>query len=255
MRYLPIVILLLSMVFIAPLSHAAYIITAINTTVSTNLNTSARVIEIYKVSISNTSVGQYTTDRLALNFTLSQWQNVIGSGLTEHIINPRGGSIYDFNFIPGPIVSSNNGKIADLVLSYIATNVTTINQTGPRAFLYKFNRGALNYQNAESGEVLGLNTSLTVILPIGSRIDLVSPNPDYPAFGFAKSYRNVTSLTWDSDEALSQFTLMYTINESLQDEVLSFFQQIYNYLGGFAILIIIIGVAALVIYTYLKSGK
>ncbi len=253
MKYLPVAMVLLLLVFVQ-FSHASYIVTAINDTVTLNSNTSATVVEIYKISLSNTSVNQYDQDRLALNFTLSQWQNVVGPSLIEHIINPRG-SVYDFNFVPGPITNSNDGKIAYLVLSYIATNVTTVNQTAPRTFVSNFNRNVLNYQNAESGEVLGLNTTLTVVLPSGGRIDSVSPNPDYPAFGFTKNYRNVTAVTWDSDEALSKFTFVYTVQESLQDEVLGFFDTIYGYLGGFAYLIIIIAIALLILYTYLRSEK
>ncbi len=252
MRFVAASAAILLVLALMPFSHASYILTAINTTVSLNQNTSAQVVEILRVSITNTSVAQYSTDRLALNFTLSQWQNIIGSSLIEHIVNPHG-SIYDFNFLPGPIVSSTNGKVADLVMSYSVTNVTTVNQTGPRTFVYKFNDDVFNYQNAASGDVLGQNTTLTVTLPQGAKVDDVLPIPDYPSFGFAKSYRNVTELSWDSDEPLSKFVLTYTVTESLQDEVLGFFEHVYSYLGGFAYVIVILAVAALIIYTYLRT--
>ncbi len=251
MKYALIAISLLFLLTVQ-VSHASYIITRINDTVSLNQNTSASVVEIYKISLSNTSVSQYAQDRLALNFTLSQWQNIIGSQLTVHIINPRG-SVYHFAFDPGPVQVSNNGKIAYMVVSYIASNVTSVNQTGPRAFTYSFNPSALNYQNAESGEILGLNTTLTIIVPTGSRITSVSPPPDYPRLGFTKNYTGVTQLTWSSDELLAGFTLKYTTEESLQGEVIAFFTQAYYFLGIGVYIIIIAVIAAFIVYTYYRA--
>ncbi len=251
MKYVLVAVSLLFLLTVQ-LSHASYIITGINDTVSLNQNTSASVVEIYKLSLTNTSVSQYAQDRLALNFTLSQWQNVMGAQLTVHIINPKG-SVYHFTIDPGQVVTSNNGKVAYMVVSYIASNVTDVNQTGPRAFTYTFNPSALNYENAESGEVLGVNTTLTIVTPPGSRIVTVSPPTDYPALGFTKNYTGVTALTWSSDELLAGFTLKYTTEESLQNEVIAFFTQAYNFLGiGFYIIIIAV-IAAFIIYTYYRA--
>ncbi len=252
MRYALLAISLMLLSLALPLSHASYIITGINDTVSLNTNSSASVVEIYKISLSNQSVGQYAAYRLALNFTLSEWQTIIGPDLTVHIINPRG-SVYRFAFDPGPVQISNNGKIAYMIVSYIASNVTDVNQTGPRTFTYNFNPSVLNFQNAESGEILGLNTTLTVITPSNSRITAVSPPPDYPPLGFTKNYTGVTTLTWSSDELLAGFTLKYTTQESLQDEVIQFFTQVYTYLG-IGIYFIIIGIIAIfILYTYFKA--
>jgi hypothetical protein len=246
--------LLFAALLIVPISHASYTVTAINTTVTLNQNTSAQVIEIFNIDVSNQSVNQYTADRLALNLTLSQWQSLIGPQLVEHIVNPRG-SIYDFDFLPGPLTTSNNGKVADLVLSYSVTNVTTVTQTGPRNFLYSFDNDVFNFQNAVSGAVLGDNTTLNMVLPEGSRIVKISPNPDYPAFGFTQNYRNVTYFSWNSDESLSSFTLNYVLQESLEQEVVNFFDSVYDVLGAFAYILIIVAIALLILYTYLKAGK
>lgn len=251
-RVLIAVLLLLSMPLFLQMAHANYIVTGINDTATLNQNTSASVVEIYKISLNGTSVSQYSQYRLALNFTLSQWQNIIGQQLTVHIINPKG-SVYHFAFNPGPVQNSNNGKIAYMVVSYIASNVTSVTQTGPRTFSYKFNPAVLNYQKAESGEVLGLNTTLTVITPKGSRITAVSPPTDYPPLGFTKNYTGVTSLTWSSDELLAGFTLKYTTQESLESEVTGFFTQTYDYLGAWVYAIIIAVIAVFILYTYYRA--
>ncbi len=246
---------LFAFAMLAGTTDASYLINNINTTVVLNTNTSASVTEILNLSISNSSAGQYTADRAALNFTLSQWQTLIGSSLVEHIVNPKG-SIYGFSFIPGPLISSVNGRIALLELRYYVSNVTTVNQTGPRTFLYQFNNNVFNFEHAESGEVLGYNTTLTIIVPSGARVLSVFPVPDSPAVGFTKNYRGVTTLSWSADEPLSEFVLSYTVEESLQAEVLTFFGDVYNYLGGgFVVIIIAIAIALFVVYTYWKVGS
>lgn len=237
-----------------PLSHAAFTVLNINTTVTLNTNTSAQVIDIIKVSISNTSIQQYNTDRVALNLSISQWQNIIGPALIEHIVNLKG-TIYDFNFLPGPIVYTSGIPTAFLVLSYYVSNVTTSNQTGPRLYVYMLNNSVFNFQHAESGPVLGPNTTLTVILPQGSRISSVYPIPDVPAYGFEQKYSNVTEISWNADEPLAQFVLTYTVQQSLQSEVITFFDQLYGRLGSFSYVIIIVAIALFIIYTYLKAGK
>ena len=67
---LAITAVLLAALLVLGTANATYIVTAINTTVSLRTNTSAYVSEIMRISVSNTSVSQYTQDRLALNLTL-----------------------------------------------------------------------------------------------------------------------------------------------------------------------------------------
>ncbi len=255
MKHISLVFLLLALVAAVPISHAAYIVTAINTTVSLNYNTSAQVVEVLRVSVTNQSVNQYTTDRLALNLTLQQWQGLVGPSLVEHIVNPHG-SIYDFNFLPGPLLNSNNGRIGYLVMTYSVSNVSTVKETGPRTFLYSFNPNVFNYQNALSGQVLGQNTTLQIILPQNSKIDHIVPEPDSPSVGFIQGYKNVTSVTWNNDESLSSFALTYTVTQSLQDEVISFFAGVYNQLGVTIVaLLIIVAIAFFIVYTYFRAQK
>ncbi len=251
---LAITAVLLAALLVLGTANATYIVTAVNTTVSLKTNTSAYVSEILRVSVSNTSVSQYTQDRLALNLTLSQWQNIIGPELTQHILNPKG-SIYDFGFVPGPLINSNNGKIAYLQMIYLVTNVTTVNETAPRTFVYSFNNDVFNFQHAESGVVLGENTTLTIILPQGAKLDSVYPPPDSPAFGFSQGYRNATSFSWYSNEPLSKFDLTFTVEQSLQGEVLQFFEDAGNWISSVAYLLLALAIAAFIVYTYYKVGR
>jgi hypothetical protein len=246
-----IILLFISFMFFLTEINASYTILSINTTVTLNQNTSAYVNEVLKVAVSNISASQYLTNRLALNLSLSNWQVLIGPELTEHILNPKG-MIYGLKFLPGPLVPTNNGKVAYLQMSYYVSNVTTMNVIGPRAYQYSFNRNVFNFEAAKSGIVLGPNTTLNIVLPKNSQIISVYPLPDYPALSFAQNYRNVTELSWYQNEPLSAFTLVYVVHESLQDEVLNFFLKIYNLLGIYTYIIIILLIVAFLIYMYFK---
>ncbi|MCL5433802.1 MAG: hypothetical protein M1538_02380 [Candidatus Marsarchaeota archaeon] len=241
----------LLLIFVIAEAHASYAVLSLNTTVNLNTNTSAYVTEVLKVAVSNISTSQYTTSRLALNLTLSNWQNIIGPELTQHIINPNG-ALYNFKFLPGPLISTNNGKVAYLQMNYYVSNITKLNITGPRRYQYTFNNKVFNFESAKSGVVLGPNTTLTIMLPKGSQIISVYPLPDSPALGFAQNYRNVTKLSWYENEPLSTFNLVFVVNESLQDEVINFFLSVYNFLGIYVYLIIILIIILFIIYIYFK---
>jgi hypothetical protein len=254
MKSYPLVLALLAVALCATFVSGNIVVTNLNTTVALNTNGSAQVTEITTISISNLSVAQYTADRLALNLTVSQWQNLIGPSLVEHIVSARG-ITSNFRFLPGPANNSQNGKTAELLLSYSVTNVTRYNETGPRTFLYSFNNGVFNFQHAESGQVLGENTTLTVVLPQGAKIASVYPLPDSPSFPVGTGFGNSTRLSWSADEPLSKFTLTFTVQESLEQEVAGFFNSIYKYYGGLLLVLGIGVIAFFITYTYLRTAK
>lgn len=68
-------ILMLS--FLAFTASASYTVQNLNVTMALKTNTSAQVSEVLKVLVSNASVSQYSTNRLALNLTLSNWQTLV----------------------------------------------------------------------------------------------------------------------------------------------------------------------------------
>lgn len=244
----------LMLVAMIPLSHASYSVSSLNVTVALNKNTSAQVTEILTLLISNSSVQQYTTNRVALNLTLSNWQSIIGPLLVQHIINPTRG-VYNFKFLPGSVTVINGQNYAYLLMSYEVSNVTVVNQTAPRNFVYRFSPGVFNFEHGASGQVLNPNTTLTVVLPAGSQIKSVYPIPDYPPSAFTNNYANTTRISWLYGEPLSKFTLTFVITEGIQAEVVGFFGQIYSGLGIFTYLIIAIIILAFILYAYFRVGR
>ncbi|MGC8478775.1 MAG: hypothetical protein ACP5NE_02515 [Candidatus Micrarchaeia archaeon] len=236
------------------ISYGSYAVTNLNTTVLLNPNTSASVKEVLTVYISNESIQQYSTDRIALNLTLSEWQSLIGPMLTQHIINPKLG-VYNFRMLPGAVTRKGSGGEAYILMSYNVPNVTSVEQTGPRSFRYSFNPNVLNFEHGASGEVLPANTTLNIVIPAGASITSVYPVPDSPASGITNNYMNVTEVSWFYGEPLSKFTLTFVITESLQEEVARAFQGVYAYLGIFSYVIIALVILLFIIYAYVKAGR
>jgi hypothetical protein len=248
-------LLLLPLVLsLSQLSYASYNVTHLNTTVMLNSTGAAQVKEVLTVLVSsNSSIQQYSNARISLNFTLSQWQNLIGPMLTQHIVNPTTG-VSEFNLLPGPIINLTGFHTAYIIMTYEVNNATMVNETSPRVFHYVFNDNVLNFEHAVNGEVLYPNASLTIILPQGSKVlSGISPLPDLPVVGASSDYQNSTQLTWDRGETLSHFNLQFTLQQSLQDEVFGFFSQVYQTLGVFLYIIIIALIAAFIMYTYYKA--
>ncbi|MDE1868985.1 MAG: hypothetical protein KGH60_03405 [Candidatus Micrarchaeota archaeon] len=254
MRSIVLAVFAVAILTMIPLSHASYSVTNLNVTVALNKNTSAQVTEILTMIISNSSVQQYTTNRVALNLTLSNWQNIIGPLLVQHIINPYKG-VYNFKFLPGSVTNINGQNYAYLLMSYEVSNVTVVNQTAPRNFVYRFNPAVFNFEHGASGQVLNPNTTLTIVLPSGSQIKSVYPIPDYPPSAFTNDYANTTRVSWLYGEPLSKFTLTFVITEGIQAEVVGFFGQIYKELGIFTYLIIAIIILAFILYAYFRVGR
>jgi len=238
------------MVSVTGATGITYGISNINTTVSINLNGSAYVSEAITITLPNSSLAQYTIDRSGLNLTLSNWQTIVGPQLIQHIINPRTG-VYDFHLLPGPINRTSYGGIATVYMNYYVSNVTTVNQTGPRILKFKFNDDVLNFAHGSGGVVLGQDTRFNIILPENSKVLSAYPLPDYPS-NFVANTSQITEVSWFGGEPLYNFNLVFTVKESLLTEVTNFFGLIYTALGIFTYIIILAIVLLIIFYTYLK---
>ncbi len=236
------------------IANASYTVTNLNTTVTLNTNTSASVTELLTVAVSNTSLNSYETDRIALNLTLSTWQSLIGPYLVQHIINPKSG-VYNFKFLPGPLIKSYNSGTAYLLMSYSVKNVTDVKQISPRVFEYSFNDSVFNFEHVASGEALPQNTTLNILLPNGALLTSIYPLPDAPTKGISSGYPNVTKFSWFEGEPLSKFTLAFKITETLQQEVTDFFTGVYSALGIFSYMLIGVVILAFIVYAYLRASR
>jgi hypothetical protein len=229
--------------------------TALSTTVFLTNSTTAHVVEGIELYVSNSSLGTYTQDRQAFNLSLSNWQKATGSPfLTEHILNPYS-SISNFTFLPGPIVSANNsGGYASLTMSYYVSNVTSEANIAPRQFEYSLNPDVFNFLHTASGQALPANARLTLIVPNGTRIVGVYPAPDFPLPSAAGNYTG-TQFAWYSGEPLQNFQFSYIITQTPQQEVMSFFSDIYDHYAALLYLLLLLFLVAVAVYAYNRFFK
>lgn len=239
-----------------PSTYAYYSITYVNTTITLNSNTSAHVQEYFTLFISNSSYGQYNSNRNSVNLSLSHWENVLYTTQLQENLIGRGHSIYDFEFLPGPLVSqTQNGGIATISLSYYINNVTNESNIAPRQFEYVFNSSLFNFQNTANGQILPQDARLNIVIPKGARVLSMYPVPDSPSRSYLGNYTNDTVFSWYSGELLSSFTFSYITTQSLQDEVLAYLQGIYgNYAAELYASVLII-IAVVIGYLYLSSRR
>ncbi len=236
-------------------SYAYYNITSINTTLILNTNQSAHVVEQFIIYISNTSISTYQQNKDAIGLTLSDWQKVLYSpNLEEHILGGSGHSFYNFELLPGPLITVPGGGYATMTMNYYVKNVTSIQNIAPRKFEYNFNTSVFNFEQGASGQILPSDVRLNFIIPKGAEVIGVYPLPDYPKPNFIGNYSNITEFSWYTGEPLSQFSFNYVITESPETEVLNYLQNTYINYGEWIYLIIAIGIIVSALYIY-KKGK
>jgi hypothetical protein len=228
-------------------------VTYLNTTVILSKNTSAEVVETLLVNMSNSSIGQYLQDRQSINLTLSDWSTVLHTNLLiQHIFNPNS-SIAGFTFLPGPIINNyGQGAQALLTMRYVAYNITTVQNIGPRKFVYTFDSAALNFEHTQSGEALPQNARFNIIIPKDTSVVSVYPEPDFPYPNFIGNYNNDTVFSWYEGEPLSEFSFSYLSTQSLQNEVTTYFSNLYENFTQQIYLLIIILASIFAVYVYVK---
>lgn len=253
MRIIPTLVAAVFLCFFCGTTFASINATYLNTTVVLNTSTSARVVETLTLNISNSSVSQYLQDRQAINLTISDWASVLHTDLLiQHVFNPSS-SIARFTLLPGPLLYSN-GRYAEssLTISYVAYNITSITNVGPRKYDYTFNSSALNFEHSAGGESLPQNARFNIIIPQGTELVSIYPTPDFPPPNFIGTYNNVTLFSWYEAEPLSKFTFSYLVTQSLQDEVTTYFDSVYAGYTRQIYLFIIILVSVIAVYIYVK---
>ena len=167
---------------------------------------------------------------------LASWASATGLEDVRAHLDNRYVNIKDLVVTPSPTSSCN--VLADLchgelLITYEAepymdsdgnivagTGVFEAEEYKPRTTKYSVNPNALYFGESELGDViLGEKTRLTFMLPQGARIVEVSPAPDEESAGGGAGR---TQMSW-TNRLLSHFTLEFEIEESLDQEVVSFF--------------------------------
>ncbi len=227
--------------------------TYLSTTVFLKNSTTAHVVEGVQVYISNSSISTYNQDRQAFNLSLGSWQRALGGSpyLTQHILNPKS-SISNFTFLPGPITpASNGGGYASLTMSYDASNVTSVVSVAPRQFEYTLNNSVFNFVHTASGQSLLPSARLTILVPNGTQVVTIYPLPDFPQPNQFGKYSG-TSFSWYSGEPLQNFNFVYITTQTPEQEVVQFFNYVYDNYSALVYALVVLAVAAIAAYIYFR---
>ncbi len=173
------------------------------------------------------------------NNDLSFWSTTTGLKDVKQHVNPAKVDISDFRLRPQPRGKCNPVQMlchGELILEYIAspsynstehgkfpiagTGIFTVEKTKPRTTQYTLNPQALSFTTTEQGNIiLDEEVYLIIELPNDAVVYDVNPVPEDVDVEFPA---RIFQLSWN-DMALVKFSLVFEIEESIQEEVSDFF--------------------------------
>lgn len=272
-RILFLILLMLSAV------HAEFILERVEVTIN-NIESdgSVKVTENIKMIIT----GEHSSSLYDSGYSgyynndLSFWSSTTALKDVKQHLNPSKVEVTDFRLKPQPRGKCNPALDlchGELILEYIASpsyNITdgssvpiagtglfTIDEYKPRTKRYTLNPEALSFTTTEQGNIiLDERVYLIIDLPRDSTVYDVNPLPDGEGLDLPSK---VSQLSW-SDMILVKFSLVFDVEESLQNEVSGFFLGLVGGLdtmirGEYGIAVILIAVILIGGYLYIKMAK
>jgi len=233
----------------------------------------ARVKEVIKFSVS----GDYERSLYQKGFTeneLSYWAVTTGLSEIKLHINPNKVVIRDFRITPKPLKSCNvflDMCQGELVIEYDTypqfdeetglpitdTGIFSLEQYKPRTNRYSLNPDALSFTTTEQDDIiLPDDVYLYVNLPKLRSNTYANPLPDDIE---ESQLEYVDEFVWE-DVILVKFSLEFDVEESLDEEIMDFFSNVFTRAvstiqGEFGIAVIVIVGVLIGAYVYLKSVK
>ena len=234
------------LVLLLSLSFAEFTLTAMDVLVDVDSNGDAHVTErLHYIITSSYHISLYESGLSKTD--LASWSSIVTTGDVRYHLDNRVVSIE--NVVVRPAPTSRCNPLAELchgelTIAYDAkryvredgsvvpnTGVFTIEQYKPRTTKYSLNPGALSFETSALGDViLGENQRVTFELPTGAKVLYVSPLPEE-----TKEAQGRVQMSWQN-AVLAHFALVFEKEESLDQEVISFFMgartELYRFLSG-----------------------
>ncbi len=260
-------------------AHAEFILERVDVAISDiQSDGSVRVTENIKMIITGDhSSALYDSGYSGYyNNDLSFWSTTTELKDVKQHLNPSKVEIKDFRLKPQPRGKCNPVQglcHGELVLEYSAspsynrtsetpvpiagTGLFTVDDYKPRTMRYTLNPEALSFTTTEQGNIiLDDRVYLTMKFPPDTTVYDVNPLPRDTELGLPA---RATELSWN-DMILVKFSLVFDVEESLQEEVSDFF---LGLAGGFDALVrgpyglAVIVIAAILIggYLYINMAK
>jgi len=178
------------------------------------------------------------------NNELSSWTSITNLPTLRYHLNTEIVNIENFRILPQPLKNCNQATdscLGEINLNYDAypyynlssnlpiegTGIFMENKYKPRTTRFVLNPNSLSFETTEVDNMIRLNKNsiLTIKLPEGATVFDVNPIPDklsglaFPTHLNEYEWRNTL---------LVKFSFVYEIEESLDEEVLNFFSNLYN---------------------------
>jgi len=258
------------LVLLLSLSFAEFTLTAMDVMVDVDDGGNAKVTErLHYIITSSYHISLYESGLTKTD--LASWSSIVTTGDVRFHLDNRVVNIENVVVRPAPTSRCNplaelcHGEIAITydAKPYVRADGSVVPETGvfsvdaykPRSKKYTLNAGALSFQTSEFGDViLGENERITFDLPQGAKVQYVSPLPEETIEAQGR-----TQMSWQN-AVLAHFSLVFEKEESLDQEVISFFMgartELYNFISGPqgipALLLVLIIVGS---YFYLQTRQ
>ncbi|VVC04364.1 Uncharacterised protein [Candidatus Bilamarchaeum dharawalense] len=223
---------LLALVLLTTMVSAEFLIEKVDVTISDiQSDGSAKVHESIKFII----YGDYASSLYDSGMTsdqLSYWSSNLGLKDIKFHVNPSLVDIRDLRVRPQPRTQCNpiqktcHGEIILDYQAYPSINSTinsglfSVEQYKPRTRRYTINPGALSFTTTPEGNIiLDKDIYLILKLPQDSLVLDANPQPTNAAIALPS---HVESLSW-TDSVLVKFSLIFDVEESIDQEVSDFF--------------------------------
>ena len=255
-------------ILLAALVFAGFQLGTLKVTVEANKDGSAHVEEKIHMFITSTDSINLYMGSLTRN-DIATWKDRIGLNDIRHHVSSNVVEIRNMRIRPQPVDKCNLGAgtcEANLIFDYdvypIMHNDTAVNGTGlfitenfkPRTTRYRLNPGALSFATTSDGDImLPKEATLTLIIPKDASNIYVQPLPQ-DMVDMRPPLKGVSTFAW-GNTVLPKFEFTFEREESLETEILQFFQSIQDYVSdaisgpqGIAIILIVLVAAGSFVY-------
>ena len=201
-----------------------------------NANGSAHVVETTTLSLDASSEELYENSILSTELTIQDWRMLTKSNyIRQHILSAI--STQRIRIVPEKLVRYGfNMSTAVVKIDYDIEGILTMNKTGPRKTLYTFKNSVLSFENSPSGPVLPKYTDLVIRPPKDAIIIHLYPEPDNPPNILnttSNQIKGLSEITWKGTVPLSEFELVFLMEEPLDVEVNEFFGEAQKTIANF----------------------
>ncbi|MCX8205886.1 MAG: hypothetical protein N3H30_01520 [Candidatus Micrarchaeota archaeon] len=227
-------ILCLAVAMLAQPANAAFVYDSAIVKIYPDKYGNAHVIERIELQIDDEASARLYDENIAITNDITSWRTRTGISEVRYHINPNVAPITNLRVIPQPktrVNIINPTYNAVLQIEYDATGVFNRTQVKARTYECRLKKDALYFSfNAKNDIVLEETDHLYIILPE----DVVAVSVDPLAQNVDVLEEDSREFFWRGKTILQDFSFVYRHEESMRDEVESYFSRTREMAYAFA---------------------